>query len=99
MGGEVVNNQASGKTKVIVNMPYLCGDKDSERLAKEIMAASSKFKNIDLVITDSKFACNRMSATKQFNSMLKYSLGNSYDQTFADKVFAASETIVGVGDE
>ena len=99
MGGGVVNNQASGKTKVIVNMPYLCGDKDSERLAKEIMAASSKFKNIDLVITDSKFACDRMSATKQFNSMLKYSLGNSYDQAFADKVFAASETIVGVGDE
>ncbi|MBO4321267.1 MAG: hypothetical protein J5857_12440, partial [Treponema sp.] len=99
MGGGLVNNQASGKAKVLISMPYLCGDKDSERLAKEIMAASAKFKNIDLVITDSKFACDRMSATKQFNSMLKYSLGNSYDQAFADKVFAVSETVIGFGCE
>ncbi|MBP5751966.1 MAG: hypothetical protein J6W60_03790 [Treponema sp.] len=99
MGGGTVNNQASGKPKVLISMPYLCGDKDSERLAKEIMAASAQFRNIDLVITDSKFACDRMSATKQFNSMLKYSLGNSYDQAFADKVFAVSELAIGLDSE
>lgn len=99
MGGGSVNNQAAGKAKVLVSMPFLCGDKDSERLAKEIMAASAQFKNIDLVITDSKFACDRMSATKQFNTMLRYSLGESYDQAFADKVFAASEDVIGLGGE
>ena len=99
MGGGTANNQASGKPKVLISMPYLCGDKDSERLAKEIMAASAQFRNIDLVITDSKFACDRMSATKQFNSMLKYSLGNSYDQAFADKVFAVSELAIGLDSE